>query len=170
MLDNLVDNLCITSYNSTGFGIPAQNYIRTLLLFTDILCIQEHFLLDSQDKKYSNTKKLVKQFGASHDMFIVPAHKDNTQVSRGRGKGGLVTIWKKGLTRYVSKVECSNFRIQATKFEFPSKNILLINAYFPCDPRTDSFDETELLTLLADITVVVETSLCSNVMIAADLN
>ena len=109
-------------------------------------------------------------FADKFDMLIVPAHKDNTQVSRGRGKGGLVTIWKKGLTRYVSKVECSNFRIQATKFEFPSKNILLINAYFPCDPRTDSFDKTELLTLLADITVAVETSLCSNVMIAADLN
>ena len=44
------DNLNICSYNSTGFGIAAQNYIDKLLLFSDILCVQEHFLLDSNDK------------------------------------------------------------------------------------------------------------------------
>ena len=99
----------MTSYNSTGFGIGVQTYIDTLLLFSDIVCIQEHFLQDCKDKQYSNTGKLRKNYGKNCDMYIVPAHKDNNQVNRGRGKGGLVTMWKKPLTKFVSKVPCSNF-------------------------------------------------------------
>ena len=34
------------------------------------------------------------RFNNAHDVFIVPAIKDKTQVSRGRGGGGLATIWK----------------------------------------------------------------------------
>ena len=84
-------------------------------------------------------------------MFIVPGKKDNSQVSRGRAKGGLATIWKKSLTKYVSRVKCDNFRLQATLFNLPSGGILVVNSYFPCDPRTNNFDDTELLTLLADL-------------------
>ena len=103
-------------------------------------------------------------------MFIVPAHKPSTQVTKGRGKGGLATLWEKNLTKYVSKVQCNNFRIQATKFEFPSGPILVINTYFPCDPRTINFDDTELLTLLSSIQNVTETSGCRNIWLAGDLN
>ena len=162
--------MCISSYNSTGFSVAVQNYVETLLLFSDIIWIQEHFLLDSHDRKYSSTDKIRKSFGDNLDMFIVPAQKDNSQVTRGRGKGGLVTMWKKGLTKYVSKVSCTSFRIQATRFSFPAGSVLVINSYFPCDPRTDNFDETELLTLLADIRNATNKASCPNVFLAGDLN
>ena len=67
--------MCVTSVDSTGFSLAVQDYIETLLLFSDILCIQEHFLLDSKDRKYSNTDKIRKKFGSNNDMFIVPAVK-----------------------------------------------------------------------------------------------
>ena len=51
----------VTSYNSRGFAENKQKYIDTLLLFSDILCVQEHFLLSSNDKKHSNMN--VKQVG-----------------------------------------------------------------------------------------------------------
>ena len=140
--------LCITSYNSTGLGPAVQNYISTLSLFSNILCLQEHFLLDSQDKKYSNTNKIRSKYSKTHDVFIVPAYKDYSQVSKGRGSGGLATLWNKNLTKYVSKVKCANYRIQATKFSLPDGPLLVINSYFPGDPRTDNFDDSELLTLL----------------------
>ena len=94
----------------TGFCISVQEYMETLLLFTDILCIQEHFVLDAQDRKYINTNKLRKKF-TNCDMFIVPAHKNSNQVSKGRGKGGLVTMWSKKMTKYVSKIKCDNYII-----------------------------------------------------------
>ena len=79
-------------------GINKQNFISLLSLFSDILCIQEHFLLNSGDRKLSNTNKLKKYFGETHDMYIVLAFKEDTVVKPGRGKGGLATMWKKGLT------------------------------------------------------------------------
>ena len=118
-MNNLDKELAICSYNSTGFGLAAQNLMDKLLLFTDILCVQEHFLLDCNDKKYSNTDKMRARFNNSHDMFIVPAKEDNSQVSRGRGKGGLAILWKKSLTKYVTKVDCKNARLQAVKFQLP---------------------------------------------------
>jgi hypothetical protein len=143
--------------------------METLLLFSDILCIQEHFLLDAQDKKYSNTNRLRKRFG-NCDMFIVPAHKNTSQVSKGRGKGGLATIWRKEMTKYVSKIKCDNYRLQATKFNFPSGPILVINTYFPCDPRTINFDDTELMAVLTEIQNIILQSSTSNVWLAGDLN
>ena len=103
-------------------------------------------------------------------MFIVPAKKNNSQVSRGRAKGGLATIWNKTLTKYVSKANSDNYRVQATKFSLPRGGILVINAYFPCDPRTDNFDDTELISLLADMKSLINQSQCTNVLLAADLN
>ena len=127
-------------------------------------------MLDSQDKKYSNTNKIRNKFGKDFDMFIVPAVKDNSQVTKGRGKGGLATLWKKSLTKYVSKVSCSNFRLQVTKFSFSSGPLLVINGYFPCDPRQDNFDDTEILSLLAEIASITRRAECPNVFLAADLN
>ena len=161
--------LCVTSYNSTGFGKDKEDFIKTLLLFTDIFCLQEHFILNSSDKKHSNTNKIRRAFGDQYDMFIIPAVKSNEKVTRGRGKGGLCTMWRKGLTKYVSKVECNSFRIQATKFQFNSSNFLVINSYFMCDPRTN-FDENELLELLAEIRRVIEVAKCQNISLMGDLN
>ena len=122
------------------------------------------------NKKYSNTNKLRKAFNKKYDMFIVPAHKENQQVNRGRGKGGLATLWDKSLTKYVSLVKCSNFRLQATKFEFPTGSLLLLNSYFPCDPRQVNFNETELLTLLADMKNILLQEKCIFNLILGDLN
>ena len=165
-----INSLCITSYNSTGFGLGAQSHMKTLLSFSDILCVQEHFLLDSRSKKNSNTDKLKNQFSGAHDMFIVPAAKSNDNISKGRGKGGLALIWKKNLTKFITKIPSDNFRLQAVKFSIPDSEFLLVNAYFPCDPRSDNFDDTELLNLLASLEQLISQANCQNVLFAADLN
>ena len=103
-------------------------------------------------------------------MYIEPAYKSNTQVCRGRGKGGLVTMWKKSLTKYVSQVPCSNFRLQATKFTFSQSSLLVINAYFPCDPQVEDFDDSEIVTALADIELLIRQAQCSDILLAGDLN
>jgi len=53
-------------------------------------------------------------------------------VKPGRGKGGLATVWKKGLTKYVSKIKCDIFRIQATKFNFPNAELLVLKELSLC--------------------------------------
>ena len=98
-------------------------------------------------------------------MYIVPAFKENKQVSKGRGKGGLATMWDKSLTKYVSLVKCSSFRLQATRFNFPGGSFLVLNTYFPCDPRQENFNDTELLNLLAEMrTKMIDENCVSNLV------
>ena len=106
-MDASFSSLCITSYNSTGFSISTEQFVSQLLLYSQILCLQEHFLQSSGDKKYSNTDKIRKAF-KNKDMFINPAVKENSQVSRGRAKGGLATIWDKGLRGTITKKKREN--------------------------------------------------------------
>ena len=42
--------------------------------------------------KHSNTNKLKKYFGETHDMYIVPAFKEDTVVKPGWDKGDLATF------------------------------------------------------------------------------
>ena len=67
-------------------------------------------------------------------------------------------------------MKCENFRLQATKFDLPSGSLLILNTYFPCDPRTANFDDTELLKLLSDIQNTIINSNCGNIWLAGDLN
>ena len=172
MADTSLDNklVTVTSYNSRGFSEQKQNYMETLLLFSDIFCGQEHFLLSSCDKKHSNTNKLIKAFGNSHDMYIVPAKKQTGNVNKGRGSGGLVTMFRKYLTKYVSQVKCENYRLQGTKFLFPSCSLLVVNCYLPCDSQNNNADHDELISCLEDIKILVEKSECSNILLCGDWN
>ena len=61
-------SICVNSYNSGGMGLDKQNFIKTLTLFSDVLCLQEHFLLDAGIKKYNNTHKLKHYFGDLEEL------------------------------------------------------------------------------------------------------
>ena len=121
-------------------------------------------------KNNSNTNKIRKLLNHKYDMFIVPAYKENNQVSRWRGKGGLATLWDKRLTKYVFQVKFTNFRLQVTRFDFSSGSLLLLNTYFPCDPRVNNFNEDELLTLLTEIRLIMSTHACIYNLVLGDLN
>ena len=65
-------------------------------------------------------------------------------------------MWKRSLTKYVKQIKCDNFRIQATQFNFPNSPLVIINAYFPCDPQLDGFDER------GDVKVIMATNKIEN--------
>ena len=167
-MDN-TNQLCVSSYNSGGFGLDKQEFISHLQLFSDIVCVQEHFVLNSGSRKYNNTEKIRSACGDNFNMFITPAVKDNNVLTRGRGKGGLITMWKKCLSKYVSQIKCENFRIQATQFTFPQSSLLLINLYLMNDPQHD-FNDQELLQTLAEINDIIRQNMHSSVLICGDLN
>ena len=62
-------------------------------------------------------------------MYIVPAFKEDTVVKPEQGKGGLAMMWKNGLTKYVSKIKCDIFTIQATKINFPNAELIVLYLY-----------------------------------------
>ena len=104
-------------------------------------------------------------------MYILPAFKEDTMVKPGRGKGGLSTIWKKGLTKYVSKIKCDIFRIQATKFNFPNAELLVLNLYFIWwIPKIRTWMIWNYYFFLSEIDKILSTSECKNVLLIGDIN
>ena len=105
--------MTITSYNSTGFPVQRQLYIKKLQLFSDVICV-------IQLKNLFNFK---------------PAVKANNKLGQGRPKGGLFMAWKKIQVKKATRIICDNFQIQAAILEYESCKLLLINTYFLCDSQ-----------------------------------
>ena len=80
--------LTILSYNSTGFPVQRQDYLKKLQLFSDMICIQEHFQLKNCKFRISNS------FSDTFDLYFKPAVKSNSELGLGRPKGGLFIAWK----------------------------------------------------------------------------
>ena len=104
-------------------------------------------------------------------MYITPAVKNNNTVTAyGRASGGMATMWKKSLTKYVSKVPTDSSRVQGTKFDLPSGALLVVNTYLPCDPRTNNMDEGPLLEVLEEIRRIISDTAAPSILITGDLN
>ena len=72
-------------FDSVLKDLYKQEFIHLLQLFSDILCVQEHFVLNSRSRKYNNIEKLILCCGDNFNMFITPAVKDNNVMTRGKG-------------------------------------------------------------------------------------
>ena len=69
----------------------------------------------------------------------------------------------------MTKVPTTNSRVQATSFNLPGCPLLLINTYFPRDPRSSLFDPEEIDNLLADIESILQHAGATNLLLAGDL-
>ena len=137
----------ITSYNSTGFPVQRQSYIKKLQIFSDVICGQEHFQLKNCKFRISNS------FNNNFDFYFKPAIKSNNTLGKGRPKGGLFIAWKKIQVRKATRIVCENFRLQAVILEYDKCKLLLINTYFPCDSQKPllSQEESDDLQKLKDV-------------------
>ena len=138
----------IVSYNSTGFPLQRQSYIKKLLLFSDVLCGQEHFQLKNCKYRIANS------IDDSFDSFFKPAVKSDLILTKGRPKGGLFIAWRKSQVKKATRIVCKSFRLQAVILEYSDCRLLIINTYFPCDNQKLILSESEAVerqNLLADI-------------------
>ena len=133
--------MLITSYNSTGFPVQRQSYIKKLQIFSDIICGQEHFQLKNCKFRISNS------FNNNYDFYFKPAVKPNNSLGQGRPKGGLYIAWKKTQVKKATRISSDNFRIQAVILEYENCKLLLINTYFPCDSQNVVLSNTEAVEL-----------------------
>ena len=70
----------------------------------------------------------------------------------------------------VVDVSPNHWRVQAITLQTPSNGLLIINSYFPNDPKTSEFDTSELLTTLSAINSVVEGNEFDNIIWTGDIN
>ena len=125
-----------------------------------IICSQENFLL-------KNNEYIAKQVLPEHHLVFKPATKEGFD---GRPKNGMFIAFPLCFKNDVIDVSPKSNRVQSVIIMNGSVKTLLINTYFPTDPRKDDFDESELVLLLADINSVIENNSFDQVIWTGDIN
>ena len=133
-------NIMFMSYNSRGFSEQKEDFCQTLISESVIgkrdvfLCNQENFLLRASSYKICRTFP-------DHHCIINPAIK--ISHDKGRAKNGMFIAVPNSLKNQVEDVSPGHWRIQAVTISMVSSTILLINSYFPTDPKTNNFDDAK---------------------------
>ena len=125
------------------------------------LCNQENFLLRGSSYKINRT------FPAHH-CIINPATKSSHD--KGRPRNGMFVAVPNSFKNQVEDVSPGHWRIQALTISLSSSTILLINSYFPTDPKTDNFNEDDLSDTLNVITSILDKNLFNFVLLLGDIN
>ena len=156
-------DISIISYNSRGFNKCKQDFVKMLPCLNGdaptIVCNQENFLLKNNDY-------FVRQTLPNHHIVFKPAVKEGLE---GRPMCGMFIAIPMLFKDKIDEVKVNSFRIQSIILSLPSSKLLIINTYFPTDPKSD-FDESDLLQLLSDIRRVIEDTDFDNVIWTGDIN
>ena len=126
-----------------------------------IICNQENFLLEGNAYK-------VRQALPDHQVFIKAANKDKLE---GRPVNGMFTAIPKQLKIKARDVSPTDHRIQGVILDEEGDSILILNVYFPADPKSKVYaGDEELEKIIAIIENMTLTYACNNVVVIGDLN
>ena len=158
---------CIMSYNSRGFSAMTSTFIQHLVSQSlvgnkiPILCNQENFIL--RDNSY----KLVNAL-PGFQLVINPAVKST--LDSGRPRNGMFIAFPNSIKNNICDVSPGFWRVQAIKIKFLNSSLLLINTYFPTDPRRANCDETDLQETIGHIKEVIRKNDFDDILWAGDIN
>ena len=82
----------------------------------------------------------------------------------------MFVAFPKNLCKNITNVSPLNSRVQAIILSTADFRLLIINTYFPTDPGTVSFDETELVEILMCINEILENEGFDHVITLGDIN
>ena len=166
-MESTTSHICLYSYNTRGVGGNKLEFINDILEIPQknipIICLQEHFLLRN------NLYKLSKAF-KNYAVLAKPAYKNFNIQDNGRPKGGLATIIPKGWRKHLTILNSQSWRIQPLLLKLKRKSILIINSYFPTDPRTVNSENVELANVLAEVRNILSSNDFDSVYLVGDLN
>ena len=126
-----------------------------------IICNQENFILNENSYRVNQTLP-------DFHVFFNPAVKKWIQ---GRAKNGMFIAVPNAIKEKVKLVSSEHMRVQAISIEIKDESrILIINSYFPSDPRTIEFDDSELIDTLSEIRNIIENNNSSSYILCGDIN
>ena len=140
-------NIRLLAYNSRGFGLVTQQFCRNLLNMDNnvipILCNQENFILKGND--YISRKAL-----PEFHVIFKPATKKHLE---GTPKHGMFIALPVNLRNKVKDISPNSSRVHAMVLDTDSEKLMIINTYFPQDPKTVTY---ELDSDMEDALAVIE--------------
>jgi endonuclease/exonuclease/phosphatase family metal-dependent hydrolase len=126
-----------------------------------ILCNQENFLLGGNGYK-------IKQCLRNAHVILKSAVKNSH--NNGRPRNGMFIAVPAEIKEHVTDVSPSHWRVQAVIVSSDDSKVLIINTYFPTDPKVQDFDSSELLTTLLSIEDVMKRNDYDSAVWAGDIN
>ena len=161
----ITKNIRIYSYNSRGFDMIKQRTCLELLEVNEpvipLICNHGNFVLKANAHLI---RKALKKF----HVYIKPAKKDNFD---GRPVNGMFIALPKSMRQKTKDVSPVNDRIQAVLLETKEGYLMIINVYFPPDPKTTKYNlDSELEDLLLTIENLVASHQCRHVVMVGDMN
>lgn len=122
-------NLTICSYNCRGYNNSKTVFINNLLSECDILCLQEHWLADSQ----------LPVLGCINNEFQCTGVSgfNDTEVLSGRPYGGCAILWHSSLDVRLDFVDTLSNRVCGMLFSRPNWKLLIITVYMPYEGDYD---------------------------------
>ena len=118
-----------------------------------------------QPRKLSikNNEYMIKKILPEYHIVFKPAIKNGFD---GRPSNGMFIAIPTYLKENVTDVSPKSTNIQGIIIKENDTCTLLLNTYFPTDPRKDDFDDTELQLLLSDVSTTIDKSGCDEVILA----
>ena len=120
---------------------------------------QENFLLKKNGY-------IAEQALPEHRIIFKPAVKDSLE---GRPKGGMFIAVPVCFKDCITEVTVDSNRIQCVVASVAQCKLLLINSYFPTDPRGE-FDENDLVIILNKIQKLIDETDFHHLIIGGDIN
>ena len=125
--------------------------------------MQEHF------KTVKTTQQWFSQQFREFHTYTTPAYR-LPGVESGRGRGGLSQLASRELKTARARVVTRSPRLQAQILSFSNTKVLWVNAYLPCDPQSQQFDDSELLSVLNEVESLIISNKGCEIVWAADMN
>ena len=151
--------LKIVSFNCNSVRNKVD-IVRTLIDNYDIVCLQETFL-SKLDVNFIYGLRNNINFHISDCVY-------NSNFNSGRPKGGLLTIWKTSIDKFLIPL-ISNDNYQAIKIKSADGDILIFNTYMPYDDN--SIDQLiRYREVLASLSHEIESNPGCKINIIGDLN
>ena len=159
----MTSKITVNSYNSRSFSANSAivcNKLNNLFDSIPIILNQENFVLKG------NAYRIRQALPESHTLIKL-AEKSNQ--NSGRPKNDMFVSIPLTFRSLLKDVSPSHYRVQAVLLKTESK-ILILNTYFPTDPGTFQFDDSELTEVLEIIRSVIKMLGMRHVICGGDIN
>lgn len=160
IMDSYLNKCCkFTSYNCHSFKNSIDD-VRTLCKISDLVCLQETWLLQHDIPLLGTVCSNFEYTGKSSvDLSL--------GILKGRPYGGLGILWRKGVFETVTVIECSSSRLAAVRATVSGRTILVFSVYMP----TKSYENLPIFAeILSEISAIEESSDVETVYLLGDFN
>ena len=161
-------DLTIATYNCKYFDPDTSCdkllYMNDIFSKCDFLCIQEHWLYESQFHRFDSL--------SSDDVAYCAVSAMDPDIQRsGRPHGGTAIIWRRSILQKIEIIETCSARLCAIKIFINDEHfILLFNVYMPTDQRCDGFNLRVTQDVLSEISVICQAEDAMYIIVTGDLN